>query len=156
MTVLLCLICIGFYAPTTTQAQTTNAKSLILSDTYKEHFLSPYLTTYDDPQHTLSADEIIDPLFLKGKPLQSSGSITALDTLGHPIWLTFSIMNRSTKTGWKLDFGSGLMGRFGLFDEIKSYTYNKETQELVENKQHKDGSILVDIPINQKSQIILR
>lgn len=152
----LCLLSALIYSPTTTLAQTTNAKSLILSDNYKEHFLSPYLTKYSDPEHTLTAEQIIAPLFLKGEPLQSSGSITALDTEGHPIWLTFSIMNRSTKTGWKLDFGSSLMGRFGLFDEIRSYTYNKETQKLVENTQHKDGSILANIPINQRSQIIIK
>ena len=65
-------------------------------------------------------------------------------------------MNRSTKAFWKIDFGDSFMGRFGLFDNVESYTYNKSDQTSWKNELKDDGSILVELPINDKSQVLIK
>ena len=141
---------------TAAAAQTNNSRSLILSDLYSEHYLSPYLTKYSDPDNTLTADDIISSLPLTGEILKSSGSIASWNMSDETIWLSFYIMNRSTKTNWKIDFGSSFMGRFGLFDNVEIYIYNKESVHTKEIKLDKNRDINLTLPVNQKSQIILK
>jgi len=85
-----------------------------------------------------------------------SGSIISLSGNGRTIWLSFNVMNRSSKAFWKIDFGNGDMGRFGLFNSIESYTYNYAENEVFENQLTDEKVILADVPINQKSKVILK
>lgn len=137
-------------------AQTSNSKSLILSNLYKEHYLSPYLTRYQNEGNNLSAEKIIGMSGIRANIADVSGSITLLGTDENAVWLSIDVMNRSSKAFWKIDFGSSFMGRFGLLDKVESYTFNKITKESWENEIQDDGSILLELPMNEKSQILLK
>jgi signal transduction histidine kinase/CheY-like chemotaxis protein len=133
-----------------------NAHSLILSDNYTEHFLSPYLTKYENQDENISADDIISGIFLSGKANKETGSIVTLSPEGHSTWLSFDVMNRSNTTRWKIDFGNTQMGRFGLFDTIDAYTHDLNDNNLTRQSIHSDGSIPLTITQNQKMQIMIR
>lgn len=138
------------------QSSTEYSRNLILNDKYTEHFLSPYITQYQSDVKDLSVSDILNPLNLEKHVFDFSGSIMSLSGDGKTIWLGFNVMNRSSKGFWKIDFGNGEMGRFGLFKSVKSYTYNYVENEVFENKFSPDNVILTNIPINQKSKIILK
>lgn len=137
-------------------AQTNNSRSLILSDSYSEHYLSPYLVQYKDKNSILTAQQIVSGRDLKTVLSSVSGSITSLGISGTPVWFSFDVMNRSRKTAWKIDFGNGFMGRFGLFDNIESYVYDRKNNQLEIVQAEEDGSTTLHLPTNQKSQIILK
>lgn len=149
---LLLLILFSFPA----SAQNSNSKSLILSDLYKEHFLSPYLVRYRNDNGDLSIENIINASGVRTDISDVSGSITLLETDGNAVWLSFDVMNRSSKAFWKVDFGNSFMGRFGFFDNIESYTYNKFTKDHWKNEFQEDGTVLLELPINEKSQVLLK
>jgi signal transduction histidine kinase/DNA-binding NarL/FixJ family response regulator len=133
-----------------------NAHSLILSDDYTEHFLSPYLTQYEDKEKNISANDIISGLFLEGEKNKETGSIITFPSEGNPTWLSFDIVNRSNTTRWKIDFGNSMMGRFGLFDSVEAYSYNLHKNELTRQDTENGSSIELQIPKDQKTQIIVR
>ena len=138
------------------QAQTSNSRSLILSDSYSEHYLSPYIAHYEDVEQNLTVQQVLATRTLAVDASGMSGSISALGISGNAIWLNFDVMNRSSENNWKIDFGSSFMGRFGLFSEIKSYTIDKDSGLITENTFHDDGFMPLDLPIGQKSQVILK
>ncbi|HPD83707.1 MAG TPA: ATP-binding protein [Alphaproteobacteria bacterium] len=134
----------------------SNTRSLILSDAYKEHFLSAYITQYEDSLNTMSAKQIIRASNINGEPPKNSRSIFKVNSKGIPVWISFDVMNRSSQTEWKVDFGNSFMGRFGLLDDVTAYVFNKTTRVLKKREITSDGSITFDLPIDQKSQIIIR
>jgi signal transduction histidine kinase/DNA-binding NarL/FixJ family response regulator/HPt (histidine-containing phosphotransfer) domain-containing protein len=152
----LCLffLCTSSFAQSETRLSTS--KSLILGDLYSEHYLSPYLVRYGKEYNNLSAQEIFETSGIRAEETDISGSITLINMDEDIVWLGFDVMNRSSKAYWKIDFGSSFMGRFGLFEKVESFTYNKTDQTLWANEIQEDGSLLVEVPINQKSQVLIR
>lgn len=141
---------------TTASAQTSSSKSLILSDNYSEHYLSPYLMRYSKEHDDLSAEEILAKTGIRSERSDISGSITLLNISSDSVWLSFDVMNRSSKAFWKIDFGNSFMGRFGLFDKATCYTVDKDTNDLWENEITEEGDIQVELPINVKSQVLVK
>ena len=140
----------------TANAQTNNSRSLILSDKYAEHYLSPYMAQYEDTTQNLTIKQVLATRTLAVDSSGMSGSISVLGISGNAIWLSFDVMNRSSENKWKIDFGSSFMGRFGLYSEIKSYTIDKDSGLIKENAFHDDGFMPLDLPIEQKSQVVLK
>lgn len=143
-------------AQETINASNSTHHSLILSDNYSKHFLSPYLIKYKDSEGNITAQDIISGLFLNGEISSNSGSIVTLGPDGQPTWLSFDTMNRAKATEWKIDFGNTLMGRYGLFDEIEAYSYSFKSNKLRKHELSADGSISFYFPQNQKMRIILK
>ena len=152
-TVLLLGLCLGIPE---LLAQNSNARSLILSDSYSEHYLAPYVICHKDKTNTKTAQDIISSETDKKRLSDFSGSIAALGTSNETIWMTFNIMNRSTTTDWKIGFGNNFMGRFGLLENIKSYTYDVKSESFTENILNGDNSIDLSLPIDERSQILLQ
>lgn len=138
------------------QAQVSNSRSLILSDNYTEHYLSPYLIKYSDSKNEFSVEDIIAARDITAETSQNAGSITTLKTQGNTTWLVFNIMNRASQTKWVIDFGSSFSGRFGLFNILKSYTYDKANNAVIENTIENGSNILLNLPVNERSQVILQ
>lgn len=139
-----------------TEEKSQFSRNLILNNKYKEHFLSPYIVRHYNFEKNLTLSDILNQANLQEEAFDFSGSILPLISHGKTIWLSFDVMNRSSKAFWKIDFGNAYMGRFGLFNSIESYTYNYTEGELIENHLTDSKAMLVDIPINQKSKIILK
>lgn len=156
------LLGLCYTQPTWAQSNGTNGASvklhrnLILNDKYQEHFLSPYVTRYYAQGQELKLTDIITPQNIKQETYNFSGSLLPLPSDGTIIWLSFDVVNRSSKAFWKIDFGNSAMGRFGLFNVIESYRYNDIDSDVVKSQLSDDGTILVDLPINQKSKVILK
>lgn len=137
-------------------AQTSNSRSLILSDSYTEHYISPYLIKYADPNNNFGVVDVINAIDMTAEISQSTGSITSLNTDGNTTWLVFNIMNRASETQWVIDFGSSFAGRFGLFNNLKSYTYDRANNKVIENNVENKRNIILDLPVNERSQVILQ
>lgn len=148
---------IGFASLGHTQDNFNKAspQSLILSDNYAEHYLSPYLTKYRDSAKNMTIKDVISGLFLTGELSTQSGSIVPLHTDGDDVWLSFDVVNRSSTTRWQIDFGTSFMGRFGLFDSVETYLYDFTTNELQRKTIVDDGQIILNVGKNSKSKIIL-
>lgn len=145
----------GLFSHANAQNLNADKQTLILSDNFQEHYLSPYLTKYKDVDNNINIKDIVSAMFLTGEKSSRTGSVVTLRTSGNNVWLSFDVMNRSTSTKWKVDFGNSFMGRFGLFDFIEAYSYNFTTNELVRKDINDDGQITLNVPRNQKSQIVL-
>lgn len=131
------------------------SRKLILSDKYQEHFLSPYINQYETINGELELTDIINQKNIKKDSFNLTGSILSLATQKNKIWLSFDVVNRSSKAFWKIDFGNSYQGRFGLLNNIKSYSYSYIDDNIIENEFTKDRTLLIDIPINQKSKVII-
>lgn len=156
--VLLTAFVVGFQNHSLAQEQNNSSfsRNLILSDKYTEHFLSPYITRYNSDQKNLNLSDILNETDIENDVFDFSGSILTLPSNGKTLWLSFDAVNRSSKAYWQIDFGTSYIGRFGLFNAVESYTYNYSENELIENNIENNKTLLVDIPINQKSKIILK
>ncbi|MCI5059907.1 MAG: ATP-binding protein [Alphaproteobacteria bacterium] len=137
-------------------AQTPQARTLILNNLYSEHYLSPYLQRYSDPNETLSAENIALHNNLPTAQPALSGRIIPFDLSDKFIWFRFSIMNRSKTTTWHIDFGNSFMGRYGLLENIQTYVFNVETGESKEYDLLQSSYISVDLPTNQKTHIVMK
>ncbi len=154
------ILLVVFHAPSIlaqTKAPSVNlSRNLILSDKYQEHFLSPYVTRYYTEGKELDLTDILNTQDIRKENYNFSGSILPLPSDDATIWLSFDIVNRSSKAFWYIDFGNSAMGRFGLFNMIESYSFNHTDNDLIKNKLTKDKTVMIDVPINQKSTVILR
>lgn len=131
-------------------------RSLILSDKHNEHYLSPYLTRYLESDKISSVQDIISKPFLQSEVLPSAGSLVLLDAKDDVTWLSFGLSNRSAQSNWIIDFGKGLDGRFGFIQSAEAYLYNADAQKLYRYDIGENPSSTINLPQNQKLQIILK
>ncbi len=133
-----------------------NYRTLILSEKYNEHYLSPYITRYLQAENITDINNIITNSSLQNEILPSSGSIVLLSLNEDMTWLTFDVTNRSKQNHWNIEFGTSHNGRFGLFNSVSAYVFNKETAELKEFQLSQNKKIKLQLPVDEKSQVILK
>ncbi len=154
---LMALLLVGLSSIITASSRAeNNYRSLILSDQYNAHYLSPYMTRYTQTDNIDDIKNIITNPSLQNEMLSSSGSIVLLDLSEDITWFTFDVTNRSNQNFWAVKFGSSYSGRFGLFDSVSAYTFNRETSELKEYKLSDNKHLEIFLPIDEKSQVILK
>lgn len=153
--VVLCLV-LSFPAVAQNSKAENKITSLILSNSASDHFLSPYLIQYQDKDNNLTPNDIISGLFATEIIAPNTGSIVTLDPKNSSVWMSFHVTNRSTTSKWKIDFGSGVMGRFGLFDSVDAYIYETNSAKTFKQEISVDGSIKLNLPLNSKSQILIK
>lgn len=148
---------VGLFSMTSDTATAQNSyRSLVLSDQYNEHYLSPYMTRYTQTDNIGNVKDIVSNPSLQNEMLSSSGSIVLLDLSEDVTWLTFDVTNRSDQNFWAVKFGSSYDGRFGLLDSVTAYTFDRETSILKEYALSEDKHVELFLPINEKSQVILK
>ena len=153
LAIFICLFCFAFSSKT--YAQNTSSSTLILSDKQQEHYLSPYISIYNDNEKTLDARTVVTQQSKLEKTANNSGTLLDLRGNTNKRWLSFNLINRSKTNQWIIDFGSSFNGRFGLASEIESYAFNYETRALSKNKEIENNAIKLFVPANKKIQLLI-
>ena len=101
-------------------AQMSKPASLILNDTEREHFLSPYLSEFDAGLY--DTIETVEQVYAQGQKREKKiRSIVHFGFQGNPKWFVFETINRSQEDLWFIDFGDYFSGRFGVLSNIEIY-----------------------------------
>ena len=135
----------------------SNNNSLILTDLYSGHYLSPYTQRVKDPEDKFSVGNIIYQHLYNKQQNKETGSILNFGISGAPTWISLDVMNRSSQYNWKLNLGHTAIGRFGLLKTLDVYVSNADGSNIkkinvIDNKEISS----IPLPIDQKSLIILR
>ena len=126
--------------------------TLLLTDKYQEHYLSPYLSFYDIG----SANNINLLTRTEGQKIfqLSARSIIHFPNDQKNTWIGLDVFNRSNSDQWHLDFGDSMEGRFGLLKNIDAFIFDSQTKKLsrldisLENK-----SISISIPRERMARL---
>ncbi|MEM9469988.1 MAG: ATP-binding protein [Pseudomonadota bacterium] len=143
-----------------TSETSSKTRNLILTDRYSEHFLSPYLSSYEIYENSSLSDIIEAP----GKPLNEGRNPNKIIYFGSKDksgWLGFDVINRSSQTHWGLNLGSTFEGKFGLFNNIEIYTFSQgfeDEQSTVVKNQYRssDGIYHIRLEPSQKSRVLIQ
>ncbi len=143
-------------SPINAQPNTSTNNSLILSDAFNGHYLSPYIFKISDPGEQFSPGNIVYQHINREDATTGKGSIATFGSTGGSTWISFDLVNRSSSNYWQLDFGKTAMGRFGLFKKLNVYVSNASGNKIVKIKTSDVSVSPLPIPINEKSIVILR
>lgn len=124
------LFLLGTIFPASSYAQTTG--TLILSNKYDQHYLSPYLTVYNEVPENVDVRELIMGVSKQKKVFSLSNSIYLFNNPKSISWMSFKVKNASETEQWVFDFEKVLSGRFGLFKNVEIYHYNLTTGKIVQ------------------------
>lgn len=146
-----------FFLPVSAFAQTigpsTAATSTVIL-TNDDHTYPVFPKSYiiSDPAKQVNFETIVSRLqkSIQGKDIDSK--TYNFDVPGDRHWVAFRVQNKSDHTGWLLDFGDNVSGKFGLIKELYIYDYNskdvlfdysKKEKSNAYNTAHQSGTKLV-------------
>ncbi|MCB1782697.1 MAG: response regulator [Alphaproteobacteria bacterium] len=118
-----------FYALlTTSSGHAQSENTLTLSDPNKIIYTAPFSYVTQDEKKSLDLKTLITrhKNNLRGEKQRSLLIHTGLKN--PPIWVVFSVLNRTNEEHWFLDFGDTLEGRMGLIKSI--YVLNYSTGQI--------------------------
>jgi signal transduction histidine kinase/CheY-like chemotaxis protein/HPt (histidine-containing phosphotransfer) domain-containing protein len=145
-------LCVALNAPAQAQSSYQN---LILSDDYDQHYLSPYLLKYPESTQSTGAYDILTNKNLKREVLNNTGSILLFKINDETTWFSFDVINRSTHQNWSIELGDQYDGKFGFFDAITVYDFDRSTSKLRKKYFEHSNTLNLKLPPNKKIKIIL-
>ncbi|MEM9469479.1 MAG: hypothetical protein AAF988_04890, partial [Pseudomonadota bacterium] len=143
-------------------AQTSRPTALVVTDSFKEQYLSPYLK-----KHTqgISKENIGPVLRPHSVDSSSSFSTNVVSTEIYPLglgkeknWLSFEILNKASKENWYLDFGHFFSGRFGFLKHLEIMVINFDKTVLYHetvSKKQSDPFIPLILPTDKRSIVVI-
>ena len=153
---LLLIILLATALSNTAFAQNNNKNTLILSDLYSGHYLSPYINKIRDPSSSFTVGNIMYQHSNDPKVDKDIGSINTLGIDGGTTWVSFNVMNRSASNYWRVDLGKAMIGRFGLLSNVEVYISNKTGTSIKKVKVTNKQVSSIPVPINEQSIIIMK
>ena len=159
MMAFLCLVMFAFLLTAwgSNGAKAQNSyQNLILSTDHDQHYLSPYLLRYPENNEITNAYDILTKKSLKRELINDKGSILLFKINDETTWFSFDVVNRSKQEKWILQTGDQYQGKFGLFNSITVYSFDRETSKLKEIPFNNGNNINIELSQNNKTRVILK
>ncbi|NQZ14420.1 MAG: hypothetical protein HRT94_06340 [Alphaproteobacteria bacterium] len=141
-------------------AQVSRPAALVLTDSFSEQYLAPYLKKHNQPINEGNTDLVLRSHRLEGTSHFNGSSyrssIIPLGLDGQALWVSFEALNKSNSENWFIDLGHYFSGRFGLLKNIDVFITNFDGEvlykETINNKQSSSAISLV-LPKDKRSII---
>lgn len=142
-------------------AQITPSSRIELSDITERVFIGENMYLTLDPEHKFNAKLLAQRHINNLKGDKQTRNIIHLGAAPEPLWLVFSVTNKSMNSDWVLHFGDLFNGRFGLIQNIQLYNASQNKtlvqsevfdQESLNLQSLQGAAIPIDIPAD-KTQI---
>ncbi|MFP4386112.1 MAG: ATP-binding protein [Alphaproteobacteria bacterium] len=101
---------------------------LVLDKPEQDYILVPYSYFTKDPDRMLSPDTLMRRHKSNLRGARTNGDIISLSDADAPLWLVFTVFNKSHVDDWILDFGDALEGRMGMIKKIN--ILNHSTKQI--------------------------
>lgn len=103
-----------FCAFGTTSVVAKDGSILTLTPFQKEFNIAPYSYVTSDPDRLLSPDTLMNRYKSNLRGTKIYSDIINLNNTLDPIWIVFTVYNKTAVQDWVLDFGKALDGRLGM------------------------------------------
>ncbi|HRQ62202.1 MAG TPA: 7TM-DISM domain-containing protein, partial [Alphaproteobacteria bacterium] len=147
----------------TAQAQVLRTVKVELGKDTQAVNIGPELYITRDETRNLNYKTIITRHLNNQRGLRESGPVVQLGTKGVPVWMLFTVENKSDHQSWILDFGDPSEGRYALISRllVRNDTQGQTIlRQLRESNQPPQGelagsSMLLPIPPGQTSLFVI-
>ena len=145
-----------------TSSSLAQNNAVLVLENHKEYSISQNVYVTPDPNRNLDAETLIERYDgnLRGTKIHSN--VIKMSSARDPIWIIFTVYNKTSAQDWVLDFGDSLSGRMGMIKSIEVINYTtKDSIVFPEEESNSDnlfiGSALtLDIKPDTKNVFIIR
>lgn len=116
--------------------------------------LVPSAAVYTDPNGTLTSTVALNRYLAGDRPHSNSNDLIIPDQRHTPFWLIIPISNQTDRADWALDFGTRLMGRMALFNNL--FIYDQASKRVLFNSSAQDNGVHIgELPTSSVVPITL-